>query len=79
MTPFEQASFFIFGVKLEPVNWNNLEGGKYYHGRKYSGPFIKYYNDGDIELEGIFVDGHRKGEWRFYYHHKILKNVKVYK
>jgi len=54
--------------KPKPVEWGRLSGGpvKYLDGIPYTGPVIKHYANGKLELEGEFYQGRRSGKWIFY-------------
>ena len=71
-------------VKKKPkaVNWKHLSGGpvKYYQGKAYTGPVIKYYLEGarGKYIYGHFTNGHRSGKWTFYYRDGRVKDIKYY-
>ena len=64
------------------VNWKHLNGGpvKYYQGKPYTGPVIKYYLEGarGKYIYGHFTNGHRSGKWTFYYRDGRVKDIKYY-
>jgi antitoxin component YwqK of YwqJK toxin-antitoxin module len=66
--------------KPAPVVWESLHGGpvKYLNGVPYTGPVIKYFKNGKIDLEGNFVAGKRSGRWTFYTPYGTVKNIKYY-
>ena len=66
--------------KPDPVVWESLHGGpvKYLNGVPYTGPVIKYFKNGKIDLEGYFVAGKRSGKWTFYTPYGTVKNIKYY-
>jgi len=68
--------------KPKPVNWDHLTGGpiKYYKGTPYTGPFVKYYKEGNrgVYLEGSFTNGHRSGKWTYYFRDGKVKDIKYY-
>ena len=69
-------------VKKEPkpVIWESLHGGpvKYLNGIPYTGPVVKYFKNGNMELEGYFLAGKRSGYWTFYNPNGTFKNTKYY-
>ncbi len=46
-------------------------------GRK-QGPWVKKYQNGNVEYEGTFTDNHPVGEFKRYYEDKSLKSVLIY-
>jgi antitoxin component YwqK of YwqJK toxin-antitoxin module len=38
----------------------------YYHNDKLSGNYIHYYQNGIVKEEGLFKDGAKVGEWKYY-------------
>ncbi|MFH1160571.1 MAG: hypothetical protein V1733_06465, partial [bacterium] len=66
----------------KPVNWDWLAGGpvKYYHGKPYTGPVVKYYKEGSkgVYLEGHFTNGHRTGKWTYYDRAGRISEIKYY-
>jgi len=68
--------------KPKPVNWDMLTGGpvKYYQGRPYTGPFIKWYKEGSRGkyLEGSFTNGYRSGKWTYYDRAGRVKDIRYY-
>jgi len=64
------------------VRWEHLDGGpvKYYRGKPYTGPVIKYYKEGDKGkyIYGHFTNGHRSGKWTYYHRDGRVKDVKYY-
>jgi len=64
------------------VNWKHLTGGpvKYYQGKPYTGPVIKYYLEGarGKYIYGHFTNGRRSGKWTFYYRDGRVKDIKYY-
>ena len=66
--------------KPAPVVWESLHGGpvKYLNGAPYTGPVVKYFTNGKIDLEGYFVAGKRSGKWTFYTPYGTVKNIKYY-
>jgi len=68
--------------KPKAVIWTHLTGGpvKYYQGKPYTGPVIKYYREGNKGkyLYGYFTNGHRSGKWTYYYRDGRVKNTKYY-
>jgi uncharacterized protein len=66
--------------KPAPVVWESLHGGpvKYLNGVPYTGPVVKYFKNGNIDLEGYFVAGKRSGKWTFYTPNGTVKNIKYY-
>lgn len=66
--------------KPQPVDWERLRGGsvKTLDGIPYTGPVIKYFNSGKVELEGAYTYGRRSGKWTFYWPTGNVKDVKWY-
>jgi uncharacterized protein len=66
--------------KPAPVVWENLHGGpvKYLHGVPYTGSVVKYFKNGNLELEGYFTAGKRSGKWTFYKPTGTVKNIRYY-
>jgi antitoxin component YwqK of YwqJK toxin-antitoxin module len=66
--------------KPAPVVWESLNGGpvKYLNGVPYTGPVVKYFKNGHLDLEGYFVAGKRSGKWTFYTPNGTVKNIKYY-
>jgi len=66
----------------KPVNWDWLTGGpvKYYQGRPYTGPVVKYYKEGSrgVYLEGHFTNGYRTGKWTYYDRAGRVTEIKYY-
>jgi uncharacterized protein len=66
--------------KPAPVVWESLHGGsvKYLNGVPYTGPVVKYFKNGKLDLEGYFAAGKRSGKWTFYTPYGTVKNVRYY-
>jgi uncharacterized protein len=66
--------------KPKPVVWEELRGGpvKFYDGVPYTGPVVKYFRNGNLELEGNFTNGKRTGKWIFYFPTGTVKSTKYY-
>lgn len=68
--------------KPKAVNWDNLTGGpvKYYQGRPYTGPVVKWYKEGarGKYIDGYFTNGYRTGKWTFYDRAGRVKDIKYY-
>ena len=66
--------------KPAPVVWESLHGGpvKYLNNLPYTGAVVKYFKNGNLELEGYFVAGKRSGKWTFYTTSGTVKNVRYY-
>lgn len=66
----------------KPVNWDMLTGGpvKYYLGRPYTGPVVKWYKEGakGKYIDGYFTNGYRSGKWTFYDRAGRVKDIKYY-
>jgi len=67
-------------VKPKTLEWERLRGGpvKYLDGVPYSGPIVKHYREGGLELEGHFNYGHRSGKWIFYDRFGNIRDVRYY-
>jgi len=63
-----------------PVVWESLHGGpvKTLNGIPYTGSVVKYFRNGNIELEGYFVNGKRSGKWTYYTPYGVVKDVRYY-
>ncbi|NCA76970.1 MAG: hypothetical protein EOM90_11615 [Alphaproteobacteria bacterium] len=68
--------------KPAPVNYDWLTKGpvKYYHGKPYTGPFIRYYKEGSRGkyIYGYFTYGKPSGKWTFYNRDGTVKEYKYY-
>ena len=50
-------------------NYNNgLDDGKW----------IFYYDNGEVEVEGVFSKNKRIGEWKYYYKNGNIKYLQIY-
>ena len=61
---FEEIAYFENGV-IEYIGNRNREG-------HIHGDFIKYYRNGNIEIEGQLDNGYRDGEWEVYNESGVL-------
>ena len=59
----------------------NLTGksqGKIKNGKK-EGPWIRYHDNGQLELKGTYKDGKREGPWVSYYKNGQLESKRTFK
>jgi len=42
-------------------------GRLYLDGKPWTGPHVEYFGDGQVKVEGEFLDGRKNGRWVFYY------------
>ncbi len=60
---------------LTSCDGENWEGN---WSKPYTGPVIKYYKDGSVELRGQYSKGLRTGSWTYYHPSGVVKNVKQF-
>ena len=66
----KSISYYPNGIIAEIINYN--EGIK-------QGAWVKYFQDGSIQLEGNYVNDDIEGKYRIYYPGEILKTLGEYK
>jgi len=70
----EYLDDFLHGVSKSFVK-NRLKMLITYKKGDRNGPFISYYDNGNIEVEGNYYNGYcQKGEWLYYYKNGIIES-----
>jgi antitoxin component YwqK of YwqJK toxin-antitoxin module len=66
--------------KQQAVAWDRLHGGpvKFLDGVPYTGPVVKYQNNGEKEFDGYLTRGKKTGRFNYYDKKGILKEAKYY-
>jgi hypothetical protein len=55
-----------------------LEQGAFKDGKR-EGPWVRYFDNGQLAFKGTFKDGKREGPWVFYYDNGQLESEGTYK